>query len=44
VDVLGLGVGLLLVEGLGDGEVDPLPLVVGVADGLPDGPVFGLLL
>ena len=44
MEVLGLGVGLVLAEGLGDGEEGPVPpLVVGVADGLPDGPVFGLL-
>jgi hypothetical protein len=44
VEVLGLGVGLVLAEGLGDGEEGPVPpLVVGVADGWPDGPVFGLL-
>jgi hypothetical protein len=48
VEVLGLGVGEALAEGLGDAEVGELPpLVVGVADGLPeglpDGPVLGRL-
>jgi hypothetical protein len=39
--VLGLGEGEMVGDGLLDPEDDPV-LVLGVTDGLPDGPVLGL--